>query len=60
MGMGGRIQAGWCAPHYRCCTALTNLLPTVAADLFCYMDDEVDVWAASLPRAAAVFAHSDE
>lgn len=39
---------------------MTNLPPTVAASLFCYMDDEVDVWAASLCRAAIVFPHSDE
>lgn len=48
----------------QCCTpdvaVMTNLPPTVAANLFCYMDDEGDVWAASLCRAATVFPHSDE
>lgn len=34
--------------------------PTVAASLFCYMDDEVDVWAPCMRRAATVFLPSDE
>ena len=60
MGMGSRIQEGWWTLHYRCSTVMTELQPTVTADLFCYMDDEVDVWAASLDTAATVFPHSDE
>lgn len=52
MGMGGRIQAGWQTQHDPWSTAMTKLLPTVAADL-CYIDDEVEVWAAGLHRAVS-------
>lgn len=37
-----------------------NSPPTVAASLFCYMDDEVDVWAPCMRRTATVFLPSDE
>lgn len=34
--------------------------PAVAAGLFRYMDDEVDVWASSMRAAATVLVPSDE
>jgi len=37
-----------------------NSPPTVAASLFCYMDDEVDVWVPSMRRTATVFLPNDE
>lgn len=38
----------------------SELAATVAASLFCCMDDEVDVWASSMRRAATVSLPSDE
>lgn len=37
-----------------------NSPPTVAASMFCYMDDEVDVWAPCMRTTATVFLPSDE
>lgn len=37
-----------------------NSPPTVAASLFCYMDDEVDVWAPGMRKTAMVSLPSDE
>lgn len=38
----------------------SELAATVAASLFCCMDDEVDVWAPRTRRAATVSLPSDE
>lgn len=37
-----------------------NSVQTVAADLFCYMDDEVDIWGSCMRKVAMVFLPSDE